>query len=371
MIWIWLLFIVCGLTIRKSKLLSYLQVLCIILFMTFNDNNPDYANNFTSFIQIRNGYTSVVSGNILYNMFFKVFGIFGNYHMVIFALSMVSMILIYKSISLYTDSYSFCFSLYMIASFVIDATQLKNLLAFSVWIFFARFLYLAYLKQNTIKNVLWYMLGVGIAALFHASFAITALYVIILLVDTKKLFVIIGWVGILSVMSSVYIVKIMDVLSSWISMQQFAFMKFVYSKIFDYSLSYNGKSVSTRMYLEIIFFVLLMAVFWRIRLTSNYKTSEKNRTFMKFVMSMNLVAMTMLPLLFLSVEFYRFQRNLLIMDYALFGSMLYRRSLLESKIKASEFVIGIYALIPALFYLYIDAILWNFEHVFLNLFHIY
>ena len=367
MIWIWLALIIIGLVYRKSKVISFFQIAFILFLMIYNDNNPDYMNNYLTFTQVRGNFSYVLSGNWLYKFIFYIFSILGNYHLLVFFIGCISMYLIYRTIEFYTDTYSFCFSLYLIASFVIDSTQLKNLLAMAIWLYFSRYLYMAYLGNRSKKNILKYLLGVILSTSCHASFAITILYLLVL-INFKTLATISTIVGIMSALSSKFIEKWIMNLVYWISARNSGFIKFIYTKIYDYSLNSNNNVISTRLRLEVVFFIVFLFVFWRLSSTYSYKMNSSKQKLLKFALSLNIVVLLMLPFLLLSTEFYRFQRNLLIIDYAAFGNLLIHKNGMREKQNRGDMTVFFYSIIPAVFYLFIDAIIWNYENVFLRLF---
>ena len=182
MIFLWLLLIIIGLWKKQSKIITFLQITFMIFLLTFNDNNPDYVNNYNTFLQVNNHSLHSVSGNWIYILTLNIFGLFGNYHIVVFSIGCISMYLIYKTVEYYSNCYSFCFALYMLASYVIDATQIKNFFAMSIWLYFSKYLYKAYLNENKIKNILIYIIGVLLASLCHASFAYTIVYILLLII---------------------------------------------------------------------------------------------------------------------------------------------------------------------------------------------
>ena len=190
MIFLWLLLIIVGIWKKQSKFISFLQITFMILLMTFNDNNPDYVNNYNTFLKVNNESIFSISGNWIFILTLYVFGIFSNYHIVVFSIASISMFLIYKTIDFYSNSNSFCLALYMIASYVIDATQIKNFFAMSIWLYFTTFLYKAYLNDDKIKNLFLYIVGVVLASLCHASFAFTIVFILVFLLDEKKLLMI-------------------------------------------------------------------------------------------------------------------------------------------------------------------------------------
>ena len=371
MLYIWLILIVLGFCKKNSKVITSLQMAFAILLITFNDNNPDYNNNYLLFKRIISGEEDIISGNIIYKCVFRIFGIFGNYHIVVFAISMIAIILVYKTIIFYTDKCSFCFSLYLIASFVIDATQLKNFLAMAIWLYFSRYLYKAYINDNRKKNIMIYIIGVVISSLCHVSFVITLFYLVVLILDTKVLVIISSVICVLGVTSLVFLSSIINNISNWIIKKNIFFMKFIESKIFDYSLVTTQGGINTRIILEVLFFLIWAFCWGIVNVVYIHRYCSKTSKLLYFVMNLNIVIIIMLPLLIISVEIYRFQRNLLILNYAAISTCL--RCNRESKLKINvfNFIILLCSCCVAFFYLYVDAILWNYENVFMNLFMLY
>ena len=339
----------------------------MIFLLTFNDNNPDYVNNYNTFLQVNNNSLHSVSGNWIYILTLNIFGLFGNYHIVVFSIGCISMYLIYKTVEYYSNCYSFCFALYMLASYVIDATQIKNFFAMSIWLYFSKYLYKAYLNENKIKNILIYIIGVLLASLCHASFAYTIVYILLLIFDEKNLLIMSGIIGISFITCSSMMGNGMLGIIRLLSKSNFIYLKFMYSKLVDYSLYFNSTIITKRSFLEIIFFIIISLIFYMLSKHNTYLQKD-NSEFLKFVFKINCIIILTIPILFLSVEFYRFQRNVLILDYIAMGRMLCDKKCGFMKIYKKDLIVSIIAIIPAFYYLYIDTILWNFEDVFMNLF---
>ena len=102
-------------------------------------------------------------------------------------LGAISIFFLYKGILFYTDSIALVMALYLIAPFTIDATQIKNFMAMSIWIYLSKYLFNA-VKQRSIRNWdFWiYIIGVLVVTTIHFSFIFTLVYVLAVFIDLNN-----------------------------------------------------------------------------------------------------------------------------------------------------------------------------------------
>ena len=144
----------------KISILIYLLFLTIM--MAANVNNPDYYNYLKSY-----NYIEALKGSEWgYYYLAKFCSNLGvGYHQFKFIIAILGLLLIHSTVRRYLKKCTLFYLLYFLCPFMIDATQLKNFLAMSFFIFAVPFL-----TESTLKGKLKYVLLIVMAA----SFQITA-----------------------------------------------------------------------------------------------------------------------------------------------------------------------------------------------------
>lgn len=370
-LFLWILLIVLGLVFKKSKSISIIQMGYMVLLLANNDKNPDYNNNFLLYTNLVRGNTSVFSSNWLYKLIIYSIGKYASFKIVLMVIAIIGLVLIYKTIMDYTEAISFVMSLYMIAPFVIDATQIKNFLAMAIWLYFSRYLYRAYIsriRKEKWINALYYVVGVFLSTFVHISFGVTIIAVAILFVDTKVLIIVASVLCTIGLLLTDRTWRFIVDLFSQFSGVSNTVLQAVYGKFVDYSYTIKVHSVSQRILLEVIFMVMFLGICWIIRKCKVFKKKEQEQEFWKFIVGLNILILCLAPLMYFSTEFYRFQRNFLVLDYIAFAKFLYSYTALKRKVALSDIIICGSSLLPAIYYLLIDTVIWNYETVFQQLF---
>lgn len=368
---IWLCMIAIGLLIRNSKKIAFVQICFIVFMMTFNDGNPDQINFIKLIDRLTNNPIEIFSGNVGTNLVFYVFSIFGSYHIVAFLIALCSMIFIYMGTVFYTSKVSLVLSLYMIAPFTIDATQLKNFMAMAVWFFFSKYLFMAYKKENVERNVVMYIVGVILATSLHFSFIFTMLFLVSLVVKagSRKLFI--GY--------SITIVVLFFIMSNaGMIISRLASSVGTYGTYFSFKVGFY-QTVSREYKIQakreevIAFFAVLAFILVFMRLMGKKKESnDYGKLLLEFSTSLSIISVIILPFLDYSMEIYRVQRNLLLIYYVLMAEWIPDK--LISKIPQIKVRLSfpfLFAMILSAFYLYIDTLQGNFGAVFRVLFKYY
>lgn len=362
---LWIILIVAGLLFPKSKYLSYTQMIFIILTMGLSTGTADYDIYNKMFDSVLSNPKLIFSGSGLLYSIFYICGKILNYQSAIFIIALVGTILIYKAIYFYTKSTSLILSAYLIAPFVIDATQLKNFLAMTIWLYFSRYLYLAFINQNKkqLRNILLYLVGVMISSYIHIAFLATALFVIIPYIKIKSLLIVSVCMNTLFL--SLKSFNLLELIMKKISSLNGSIFNIIYIKYVAYKIAFQADATNARLYLTIGFTVILLICILVIFILKIIK--YENNIMMNFMIALNVTFLFLLPLFFFSMEFYRIQRNMLIIDYIALSNGMTSSSF-RKKIKVTNIVIGVLILIIAYYYLYIDAIIWNYDTVFVPLF---
>lgn len=350
----WLLLVLLGIIFPKSKYISYLQMIFLIVKMGVVTGTADYENYRNIYNAIISGESNIWSGIWLFNLFYYILGKYTSYQFVVFMTALVGMLLVYNSIKHYTDKSALVLSMYMIAPFTIDATQQRNFLAMCVWLWFARYLYQAYVdKYNRKKNLIYYLIGVVLASSIHASFWVTFFFIFIVWIRDKKL--LIGGIIFFAV-TAIGMLNVFEVVVNWISKSNNVFAVGIYEKYIAYSISYDSGATKLRIELSIVFLTLSLAMFL-------FAKCKKTTNALTYIMDLNLVFLYIVPLMFFSMEFYRIQRNLLVLDYCFLSKVICNNFSLKRGAVKDYFIVSS-MLIMALFYLLVDSVFWNFDSVF-------
>lgn len=367
LIYIWILLIILGLFIKKSKFLVLVQSLFISGMFAMNNGNPDQFKYINLYSQLKGNPAGIFSGNVGLNIIFYISSIINQYNISLFFMCLFFLFLMYKGVSFYTNNISFVFSLYLISPFVIDSIQVKNFFAMIIWLYFSKYLYLGTIGQDKKKNILMYCVGVLIASTVHYSFLFTYLYVLLAFVNKENLYkMLLSLGGVLIIVTMV--MKNLTTIIDKLSKTGIAMFGILYSKIQDYKVNYDIGSADARKYVTILFYVIMLAIFIYIYITGQHKLMRQGTYY--FAVGITLISVMILPLIDYSQEIYRIQRNLLILYYSVFAYNFSDKLIEHGRLKIFRMVFEIIILGMAFFYLYVESIHWNFDTGFRILFKI-
>lgn len=385
LIGIWLLLIVLGLLYKKSKKISYVQVFFAVLLMGLSKGTADYAVYERIFNKsITSQWNGYFTNDWLLLLMYRIVGFFGgNYQIALFICALAGMILLYKSVEYYTNKVSFVLSLYLLGAFVIDATQVKNFLAASVWLYFSRYLFKSFEAERTLcrneifQNLMKYLAGVFLASSIHASFVITIIFVLLFIkeINEKKLLIVTLVINIINIfMVSSAFESFVDRLMIGLSSTEVNAFVGLYTKYRAYKINFNRGAMEVRLYLTVFLLTYLVIILLLLK-----KSIVKRKLLLKegsigkvlividYVYMLNLFVGCLTPLFNFSMEFYRFQRMLLPLDFVAIAYCM-KSSNKKMIINLTDFKIVLMGLMPAVFYLVFDVLYWNYDKVFVPLF---
>lgn len=364
---VWLFLIIFGIIYKNSKKIAFIQMSFVVFMFAITTSGPDYDNYLMLFQSLLNSPRNIVNGNVFFNIVLYFLGFTGNYNVALIFISAIMMAVLYKAIIFYTDHISFVLSIYLIAPFVIDIVQVKNFIAMILWFYFSRYLYELYLGKNKIYNTCLYLLGVTIAAGFHFSFVIMYVFILIPLFDLKKivsLSAIFGAVGVLSFNG------VFETIINIMSNHNFAFFRQILSKIHDYTANFNVGKMQTRLLVTLILYIIMLAALIGIYLLKKFKKVENQNYPLEFLINLDCAVAIIFPLMPYSMEVYRVQRNLLLMNYAFMGMFVSKKLIVNGKLRVISLLYTLFCIGISFYYLYIDCIYWNYENVFCQIFKI-
>lgn len=364
----WVILILLGLFIRKSKVLVLVQALFISMMIALNNGNPDQWQYMNLYSQLRVDPTNIFSGNVGLNIMFYISSIFNQYNVSIFVISILFMFILYKAITYYTSNVSFVFALYLISPFVIDTIQIKNLYATVIWLLFSRYLYEYYLSHKK-EDLFKYFLGVILATSVHFAFLFTALFALVAFINENNLFKFVFSFGTVFAILMAFVSRIQSIVSVLASTGISTFVLLA-SKFQVYGANYKLGSAAARREVTILFYIMIFIVLTIIRFFMKRDKSLLPEKLFHMVVLITAITIIIIPLMMFSQEIYRVQRNLLLLYYVMFGNSLNTDILnfKNLKLDTGRLSIFICSVLVAMFYLYVDSIYWNFDTNFKILF---
>lgn len=251
-------------------------------------------------------------------------------------------------------------------------------MSMSVLFYFSYYLFEAYRGHDRKKNTFLFLIGAFLATEFHFSYALTFLYLFILFWDKKKIVIAAIIVNVFgfSAFGITRINLIMDFITKYIPRFQSAF-----TRLRKVSFNITDGVHLYRLKTTFIFYVLLFisyAIVVSINKTLQFKEDSDSKNNISneigsFVLKMNIVTIFCLPLMAISMEIYRIQRDLLLMDYTYLATILItsagHNSFFDLKLYFSNIKVLFIGLVLSIYYLYIEVIYGNINTVFLPLFH--
>lgn len=185
---IWIILIFLGLLIPKSKLLTILMVLFMVVVIGFRTQGGDYIIYFNEYKwSVYQTYSDIhYVGYLFIEKYAHSLGI--EFDQWLFIVAVVSILLTYSGISRLTNNVNAVLALYFIYPFTHEAIQVRTFLANSLFIF-ALPLVLCDEEQDKkrtiIKRILFYILS-AIACTFHFEAAIYVAMITLMLFLPKK-----------------------------------------------------------------------------------------------------------------------------------------------------------------------------------------
>lgn len=369
---IWILLIASGFFIRRSKVLVMIQSVFISGMIAANNGNPDQFQYMQLYDQLQNNPGTIFNSNIGLNLIFYISGIFRQYNISLFFICIIFMVVMYKAVKFYTNNYSFVFSLYLISPFVMDSIQVKNMLGMIIWLYFSKYL-LEFKYSNDKRNLILYLLGVVLASSVHFAFLFTIIYVMVAFINNKNVIKFVASISCIFV-SLVLLLKELSPISAILAATKLPPFVLLASKLQAYNANQNIGSTSARRMIVILFYVLIFAILLILGYVIKKSEIKKAEELYFFVIQITTISLIIIPLMSYSQEMYRIQRDLLLLFYAFFASLLSNKTIINEGRHLHLNLLNCYLLISsvlvAYFYLYFDSIYWNYQEGFCVLFKI-
>lgn len=287
-------------TIRKSAVYIIPALLITWLFFAFSSNVPDSGayKSFYEYLALHTKYHGVETGFALFMHFCNKAGL--DYQQFLMLFSAVGLLLIGSFIQKYTEHPTIVLLCYFFHPFVFDVGQIRNFMASAIFIYATSFLI-----ENKRHAVLKYFIAIMIASLFHRA----SLVYFILLLTRYEWNKMLKTLVLVCILETAVIFILLKYGSEILSLLAF------FSK-----LSYYVNDESKTRFLTKVFFsfyycsmAFLIVTFLRCKGFQKYS----NRAFILQGCKILTVSFVFFPLLFVSMDFERLTRNVLLIFYML------------------------------------------------------
>jgi hypothetical protein len=310
---------ICGLGVlilnlakKNSKVIYLISILFLWILFGWSSGNADsatYLSRFENYNSLSNETEKIFTKLMEF-----VHKIGGSYQMFLIIVSMVGLIVIAYITYKFSDNFSFILALYFIFPFVMDVTQIRNYTAFVVLIYGFRYLFCDE-KLSGLK----YCICVIIATGCHFSAIVFLIMLVPKYFDTKKtiLFTIVCVIILFSILLlSDFIIKYASLFINPIKVQ----------KVLEVAQNrYNMRTVYKTWIRIFIFFgtFFYMSYILRCKFKKINNDDLKNcrinlnqrKLIVELVSKMNIIILIIIPLIIISVDFYRLQQVVSIFNY--------------------------------------------------------
>lgn len=282
---------------RNSGLFVFLLIPVMWTMFGANYSNADYANYLATYELQEQGVIFDTS-QIGFISLMSVSSTLGlSYNGFLTIVSFIGILLIYSTITKYTDKPNFVFALYFIHPFFLDIVQVKHFLAMSIIVFSIRFL-LEYKLASTYK----YMAGVLVASSIHFIALFFLPLVFIKKINTRIL-------TLLIIILSIII----------FSLDKFNIIKDFTIKIAGETRieSYFDNRANLGFFVQFFIQLCTLAiVFYSIKIL---RKKNKSSNFTELILMINVYLLILFPFYVINGTFERAFRISLILDYILFS----------------------------------------------------
>lgn len=358
---IWIILIILGLVCRKNNWVFYCQIIFTILLFGFSSGVADRQNYITYYNQVISNPSSVSGSNFIFKYFYYIFGQLGSFQFLVFITASIGILLFARIIQNNTSMVAFVYSLYMLSPFVIDVVQMRNFLAMAVLLNFMP--YLIEYKGNK-KDILMYLFGVFLAGCIHPSVFYLAILAIIPFLNVKKIrnITIIVVVATIALGSLSFVENLINITTVLFEKFNLSLLNTILQKYISYRYLYNTRSLMVRYILLIVAFIIICFIGHYVKMEEKNHPVEHDTnhdSVSVLIMKINWLTILVFPLITFSFEFYRMQRNVLLLVYIMSSKYLDTNILKSGDIRVNKAGIFIWNLALAILYLYIDVFLWN------------
>ncbi|WP_329469251.1 EpsG family protein [Exiguobacterium sp. 9-2] len=294
----------------NSNLISVMYLIVLFIFMTNTGNknglNGDYKAYEGLYMHFSNGGSI---GNIagyttdyFYMALMKLISLTGiEYNGFLILVSLTSFFLIFSTIKELTKNYNLILLCYSISPFFYDVFQIRYFFAYSIVIFALK--YIITKKNNGFK----YTLLILFASLFHKAILFFLIYNLVFFrikLILQLVFSVFSGVTILSLFTKINLID-------------FFYSKLNISSFETYTSNEIKYEISSTTSLLTIFFIIVLI--WIINLIN----SQTNEFIVNRVLWLNYFNILLMPFMFITLDFERYTRPIMLINYALIASYLH------------------------------------------------
>jgi len=293
LLFIFLFLILLGFHFRKSKIFSAILFFFTWILIGWNTNNADFEN-----YKIRFEYTDYDFTKIDFfgEQGFNLLNYFGSslhldYLHFKIIISFICLFLIFRVIYIYARYHTLVIASYCLFLFVLDVTQLRNFIAFSIVLSA-----LPLLIKNKFTANIWYVLWVLIACTIHISSIFYLIFVFANVKFNKKLLII--WV------LAVFVIKT--------TIYQYINSMVVKANDYQDKVSFLGFIMYT--IIQIINLIYLSKIHTK-KISIKLSHEQKQITVSDLVLNINWLLLFLLPFYLDSITFSRLFRNMTLFNF--------------------------------------------------------
>lgn len=303
-----LIYLLLALIFRKNKKVTVILAIILILLFGWAGENADSS----IYLWRYEGYDSDSLESITEPLFTFIMKAFNACECSFEAFKIILAIFVITSFAIiiakFTDNINFALLLYFIYPFCMDVVQLRTTLAL-VFVYFG---FLNYFSQKTkVKKIILYCIFVFIAGMIHYSMLVYFILIIPMLIKNNKIKEGALWTILLVEIIFVIVVGNSGQLNGNSTLTN------KINFVLNSAQKYNTKAVYKTTFEMIISFVLFYVI-----ADYEYKKTKKdseNRIIIKSTIDFNKYIMLVVPLLTYTVDLYRLQTGLLLLDYITFS----------------------------------------------------
>lgn len=195
--------------VTPSELIAFILVVAIWILFALNTDNVDYYNYARAYDHILDSSTSdyFEVGFFLIMRLSKLLGL--SYQWFLIAVATLSLLLMSKSISYFSNNQAFVWLVYMIYPFFFDVVQYRSCFSFAICFYFLRYI----VCDDKDVNIKKFIIGILLASIFHSSSIIYVCFLLIRIKNLKRMITLTVFVNVVLIVIFSSISKASSVLS--------------------------------------------------------------------------------------------------------------------------------------------------------------
>lgn len=302
---------------KNNKLLFLLTIIFMWILGGWSYGTADYYN-YNNIYNWSLNEIQINNTEIGFSMIMRICNKFGlNYQQFLIIIFAIGLILIGYTIMKYSKTPNMVLAAYFIFTFIINATQFRQFLATSIFVFSFQ-----YLLGKDRKSDVKYIVGVMVASSIHFS----AIFMLLLLLPKKYNIRKVSYITIIGILilsllylinSNRYIISILEIFNIKLILK--------ITNIIGSSVNKYSWLLILRWCIKIIEFFVLFCVMQYFALCMrnkrkdkiNFKVSKVNTLNINYplILKSNIIMLLLIPLTFISVDIYRVQHMIVIWNY--------------------------------------------------------